>query len=69
MATLSPDFVARHHLPADRDLYAECHFLTWIATRRDLIAQRMQVIYQIDAQASTDTGRKVNDLTLADLAI
>lgn len=69
VVTLSPDFVARHHLPADRDLYAECHFLTWIATRRDLIAQRMQVIYQIDAQASTDTGRKVNDLTLADLAI
>lgn len=69
VATLTPDFVARHHLPADRDLYAECHFLTWIATRRDLIAQRMQALYQIDAQASAETDSTDNELTLAEQAI
>ena len=69
VATLTPDFVARHHLPADRDLYAECHFLTWIDARRDLIAQRLRAIYQIDSQAATDTYKKDDDLALADLAI
>lgn len=47
VATRTPDFLARHHLPADLNLYDEYSFLSWIAARRVLISERLQGIYKV----------------------
>lgn len=69
VATLTPDFLVRHHLPADLHLYDEFHFLTWISARRSLIAQRLQGIYHL-APSTADAAREDDDdLTPADEVI
>lgn len=52
VATLTPDFLARHHLPDNLSLYDEYHFLQWIGVRRERIAQRLQGLFQFEAAAT-----------------
>lgn len=70
VATLTPDFLAQHFLPADLHLYDEYHFLDWIGARRKLIAQRLQNIYELDAPTAADaTSEDDDDLALAHQAM
>lgn len=60
VATRTPEFLARHHLPTDLNLYDEYSFLAWIKARRQLIATRLQGIYRIEHGA-----RQMSTLPLA----
>jgi hypothetical protein len=58
--TRTPEFLARHHLPSDLNLYDEYTFLSWIGARRALIAERLQGIYKV--KGATESPTLVNEM-------